>query len=98
MLALHRDQPGIGISLGTLTLVSVSSPRVADKSHLSQARQSWMWASSCMTQHETCLGAWQPLLRAKGWIAWTLWLLEAWQILLLVRPACLGVAVGRAIP
>lgn len=34
-LALPRDQPGIRISLAVLMLVSVSAPRVADKSHLS---------------------------------------------------------------
>lgn len=59
-LALHRDQPGIGIGLGMLTLVSVSALCVADKSHVSHRpgrAGCWMWASSCMTQHEMCVGA-----------------------------------------
>lgn len=53
-------QPGIGIGLGMLTLVSVSALCVADKSHVSHRpgrAGCWMWASSCMTQHEMCVGA-----------------------------------------
>lgn len=63
--------PCTGISLGMLTLVSVSAPCVADKSHLSHSpgrAGCWMWASSCMTQHETCMsGPWRPRLGDKGW-------------------------------
>lgn len=66
-LALHRAQPGTGISLGRLTLVSLSTRGVVGKSQLRHGRQSWSWASPCMTQHETCVcWAWQPLLGAKG--------------------------------